>query len=85
MIYGLYSVYDVVAGVFMAPSMAVNDNVAQRNFAANFVNTNPIMALNPADFRLMKVAEFSPENGCVTPCDPVLVIDGVSAKNTVGD
>lgn len=83
MIYGLYSVFDVVAGAYMAPSMAVNDNVAQRSFAANFGGDNPIFALNPADFRLMKVGEFSPESGNIVACEPVLVCDGVSAKNMI--
>lgn len=85
MIYGMYCVYDVIAGAYMAPIIAVNDNVAIRSFASNFADDKGIYALNPADFRLVKVATFSPETAAIEVCaSPVVVIDGVGAKSLIG-
>lgn len=83
MIYSLYSIFDSVAGAYMQPYLAVNDNVAIRNFAANFAKEGDIMSLNAADFRLVKVGSFDPTNGVIEPCEPILVIDGVSARNSI--
>lgn len=83
MIYGLYCIFDTVAGNYLAPSPAVNDSVAIRNFATNFANEKDVMALNAADFKLCKVGEFDPIKGEIIHCDTTVVIDGISARNLI--
>lgn len=85
MIYGIYSIFDTIGLTYMHPELAVNDNVAVRNFATRFANSESVYAMNPADFRLCKLGEFDPIKGIITPFDnPEVIIDGVSAKNMIG-
>lgn len=83
MIYGLYCIYDTVSNAYHAPIPAVNDNVAIRNFSVNFADEKSVFALKAEDFRLMYVGTFDFTTGEIVYCDPKLVIDGVSARNSI--
>lgn len=76
MIYGMYSIFDTVAGAYTAPFISVNDAVAKRQFAQNFYDHGSVMGMNPADFRLMRIGDYDIQNGTVFAKDHEVVING---------
>lgn len=75
--YPVYSIRDVKVG-FMAPNVDQSDQTAVRQFAFELNNRNGIMNFVPKDFDLYKIGEFEQESGVITPCIPVLVVNGSS-------
>ncbi|WGL31368.1 nonstructural protein [Dipodfec virus UOA04_Rod_986] len=61
MVYGLYSIFDKVAGMYGNPFVQLNDNTAIRYFKSQM---NQVQ-FEPTDFDLYKVGTFEPESGAV--------------------
>lgn len=81
MIYGVYSIRDMVAGTFMSPTIDTNDNCAKRNFEQIATATRGMVNFRPSDFSLYKVADFDVETGLMIPITPVeLIMSGDSIE-----
>ena len=50
MIYGMYSVYDKAAHLFLSPAIDVNDDVAMRGFEQMLTVNNSAMQFRPDDY-----------------------------------
>lgn len=74
MIYGLYAIRDMSAGVFTAPTVDINDKCAIRNFEQAMSNSNGMMHFRPSDFALYKIGDFDYESGLVIPITPIQMI-----------
>lgn len=81
MIYGVYSVRDLLTG-FMAPVVEIDDDVAKRNFEFAVKNADGVLGFRPQDFDLMQIGVFDSETGDLVPCDPSLVLAGISLRGT---
>lgn len=79
MIYGLYTMYDSVAALYQQPFTAVNDEVAARSFKANFANSSSVLALNPSDFRLVKIGSMDMSTGVITVIPEEVILTGAAA------
>lgn len=70
----IYTIRDQVAGFFMPPFCAENDNLAVRMWTVsmgdNFVHR--------ADFSLHRLGSFDTDSGVLTASDPTLVRSGTS-------
>lgn len=73
---GLYVVRDAAAGHYLAIFMAVNNEVATRQFANAFLDHTGIMANNPADFDLYRIGNYDQLTGEVKPEDRIVVARG---------
>lgn len=73
---GIYCVRDLAANSFLAPFMAVSDEVALRQFAFAFKDDRSIMAANPGDFELFRIADFNQESGRIDPVDKIMIARG---------
>ena len=60
--YTMYSVKDVMTGMFKAPVLMMNDNEAIRQFKTQ-ANHIDLWKDNPGDFELWKIGTFEEENG----------------------
>lgn len=59
----LYAIKDTMAGVFMAPFAAENDNVAKRAFAEEANNPNSKVCVFAKDMDLYRIAEWDVHTG----------------------
>ena len=59
----VYAIRDVVADKFFAPFIALNDDLAKRQFAFNFVDKSSIFAFSPQDFELYRIGFYDIDNG----------------------
>lgn len=73
---GMYVVRDAAANNYLAPFMAINANVAIRQFAAAFMDRTGIMANNPSDFDLYYIGTFDQSLGELKPVDRVVIARG---------
>lgn len=65
----LYAIRDLLAKEFGPPFVAKNDDVAMRQYA-HFMSSEK--TLIEADYRLHKLAKFSPETGVSEPCNEIV-------------
>ena len=79
MLFGVYSMRDNVSGLYNNPTFENDDNCAKRSFRYA-VNNNDFLAFNYSDVDLFKIGEFDNESGKFYPCDPLKLMDGVTAK-----
>lgn len=70
MIYGMYSVYDKAAHLFLSPAIDVNDDVAMRGFEQMLTVNNSAMQFRPDDYELYQIGTFVPETGYVSAMVP---------------
>lgn len=70
MIYGMYSVYDKAANLFLSPSIDINDDVAMRGFEQMLTVRNSMMEFRPDDYELYQIGTFDPETGYVSAMVP---------------
>lgn len=71
MIFGVYSIRDMKSG-FLAPSVEVNDAVAQRNFEHAVLNSEQSLFFShPEDYVLMKIGEMDSDKGVLFPLVPI--------------
>lgn len=75
---GLYSYFDRKAHVYGAPFMAVNNDVAVRQFAGLIQDAAGRLAI--FDTELYKVGEFDGDNGVVVPCQVEFICDYYKAS-----
>lgn len=84
MIYGMYSVYDKAAQLFLSPAIDVNDDVAMRGFEQMLTVNNSAMQFRPDDYELYQVGTFDSETGFVSAMVPPSRLyrgsDGVLSK-----
>lgn len=67
MITSLYTIQDVVSGVFLAPFLAANNNVAKRMCSDLLSTGTSTLKANSADYNLTKTGTFDDSLGTVTP------------------
>lgn len=67
--FGMYAVYDQVAKLYKTPFIFPNDATAQRAFAGEVNRENSEISSNPADYTLVRIAEFDDNEGIVVPLD----------------
>ncbi len=60
--YPVYAWKDVKIG-FGAPKLALNDEVAKREFGYELNREGSIMQYSPADYELYKIGEYNTDNG----------------------
>lgn len=72
----LYGVRDKVAGSFGSPFMAVNDDVARRQFAFAFKDERSVLASSPGDYELHLIAEYNQETGEIVPIPDLIIARG---------
>lgn len=65
-------IYDKVSAKYSAPLTFVNENTAIRHF-----NTLMKKNDNASDFEIVKVAEFSDDDGVVVPSQHLILAKGV--------
>lgn len=72
--YGIYSIYDKVAGLYGSPFVCVNEPVAIRQFNHQIASN---LTAEPTDFELYCLGEFDINSGCIAACNkPVFVVKG---------
>lgn len=88
MIYGMYSVYDMAAHLFLSPAIDVNDDVAMRGFEQMLTVNNSAMQFRPDDYVLYQIGTFDPESGFVSAMVPPSRLyrgsDGTLSKSIKG-
>lgn len=72
----LYGVRDKVAGTFGSPFMAVNDDVAKRQFAFAFKDERSLLASSPSDYELHLLGCFDQETGIIEPIADLIIARG---------
>lgn len=72
---GIYSMKDLKVG-YGPVFPEQNDNTAKRLFGTQMNAANSIQSFSPADFQLFKLGEYDTESGIITPCEPILLLDG---------
>lgn len=82
MIYGVYSVRDLLTG-FMSVSLDVNDASARRNFAHAVNRGDSLFNSHPEHYVLYKLGSFNTETGLLEVCDMQIVTDAVNEKEDV--
>lgn len=60
------------------PFIAVNEDVAIRDFKIVINDEKSMLYHNPSHFDLYRVGEFDDITGVVTPCDPTVICTGLS-------
>lgn len=68
LVLGLYAIHDTKNG-FLTPTPESNDASAIRNFAHACRNTDSLFFSHPADYDLVKIAEYYPETGFISAID----------------
>lgn len=78
----LYVIYDKKAEVFQTPAFLQNDVFAIRSVCAAVRDHNSVLSQYPADFQLLKIAEFDTVSGELVPLDEtvLLTFDGLQEK-----
>ena len=79
MMHPVFSVRDQMVG-FNDPFCAVNENVAVRDFTNVVNNPSGRIYLNPNHYDLYRIGDFDTETGKMTPCEPSLIVTGLSVK-----
>lgn len=80
MIYGVYAIRDQLVG-FGNPSIAVNDEVAERQFQIIVNDSNNSISVSPKYYDLYKIGEYDDETGALKPLDlPQMLLTGLSVK-----
>lgn len=79
MIHPIFSVRDQMVG-YNDPFVAINRNVAERDFTNVVNNENGRIYLNPNHYDLYYIGDFNTETGQITPCEPELIVTGLSVK-----
>jgi hypothetical protein len=70
----MYTIRDQVAGFFIAPFTAPNDNVAKRMFISSLGDSFP----HRRDYSLHSIGAFDTDSGVLSPVEPYLVLAGLS-------
>lgn len=74
--FNVYSVRDIRTG-FMAPTMEINNLVAERNFSHAVQQSDSILFTHASDFQLFCIGTFDSDSGRIDPYDlPLLICDG---------
>lgn len=74
----IYAVRDQYTG-YGQPFSCQSDAVAMRDFSIAVGNVDSLMHASPKDFDLLRLGDFDPETGIITPeVVPVLVASGIS-------
>lgn len=82
--FNLYSVRDH-KGTFGVPTMASNDDAAERNFAYEFSHADGLPAFAIDDFDLYRIGTFDIDVGLLeSEAVPVMITSGRSAFNKYG-
>lgn len=69
--FGVYSIRDFKSG-FLAPTVEVNDAVAQRNFEHAVLNSEQSLFFShPEDYALYKIGELDSDKGQLFPMVPI--------------
>lgn len=68
--YGIYSIRDVSAHVFTAPTIDLTDESAIRSFSQAVNNSGSIMNFVPSDFSLYRIGTLDVESGQIEPLSP---------------
>jgi hypothetical protein len=79
-----YSVYDAAMGRYADPFCAPTNEVALRAFKA-YIERNPDIKENAADYTLFGVGAFSPETGTVQPFTAPVRLIGVMELLSIAD
>lgn len=80
--YGVYAIRDQLVG-YMQPTIAVNDDVALRQFSVliNQDKSGTLLTATPQYFDLYKIGEYDDDDGSLKAVKPVqLVVTGISVK-----
>lgn len=72
--YGIYSIRDVAAGVFTAPTIDITDESALRAFSQAVNNAGSMMNFAPSDFFLYRIGTLDVESGQIDPISPPSMI-----------
>ena len=75
----VFSVRDQMVG-FNDPFIAVNQQVAERDFTNVVNNPNGRIYLNPNHYDLYRIGDFDTEKGILIPSEPELILTGMSVK-----
>ncbi|QXN75069.1 nonstructural protein [Microvirus mar19] len=73
---GIYVMNDK-RSTYMTPSFDFNDACAIRNFEHALDNDQSLMFTHPEDFSIYKIGDYDNVSGVITPCNPVILADGV--------
>lgn len=65
---------------FMNPFPVVNEGVAKRDFKIVINDKDQKLYYNPAHFDLYRIGDFDTETGVLVPCDPEIIVTGLSVK-----
>lgn len=69
---------DIKAGTFGTPCVFSTESDAERGFGDLVADKNTIVGKHPADFRLVKIADYEVDSAIVKPCDHLVIADGRS-------
>lgn len=61
---------------FLTPTFDTNDQSACRNFEHAMLAKDSLINSHVEDFSIYRIGEYDNKTGVITPCEPVLVIDG---------
>ena len=76
MVFGLYSVYDEKAKVYLPPFCAKTIGEADRIFDSVIKSGNSTISQYPADHTLYQIGEYDDSSSTLTPMVPVFVSKG---------
>lgn len=76
MIFGVYTIRDEASGLFMAPQVSENNDVAIRSFDYA-MQSNDLMKYKPEDFALYYVGDYDNTTGVLTAKDTIILKRGV--------
>lgn len=66
----IYTVWDMKAGVFLAPFTIQSDGLARRAMAGCLMEDEHMFARHPEDFALFHVGEWDDLTAGIEPCTP---------------
>ena len=78
MVFGLYSVYDVKAQVYLPPFVAKTIGEADRIFDSVIKGGQSTISLYPGDHSLYQIGTFEDAGAVLDPCVPQFVSKGDS-------
>jgi len=71
---GIYTLYDIKAGIFTPPMLLTNDQVAKRVLANCANDKTHNVGQNPEDFHVYKNGEYDDTTGVIEPYNPPQIL-----------
>lgn len=78
MVYGLFSVYDEKAQVYLPPFVAKTTGEADRIFDSVIKDGSSTIAHYPSDHSLYKIADYDDSSAQIIPVTPIIISRGDS-------